>query len=262
MRNSMLKRMTCIIALSSLMAACATKEAVTPAPKPVDAAALQASLAKQRDSILTTINTGTASQQASLDELNSQLVLLQDQIKTLNVSTQTNAKKPAAQVSQPTAVNTCAPSPLGDKFILGAIERVYVDEVKASFNTRIDTGAESSSLDSRNIVLFERDGNSWVRFDVYVDGPDKPAKTFEAKVSRFVRIKQDADDSTDRRPVIMAHLKIGEYEAQTELNLVDRSHLDYPLLLGRKFMQDIAVVDVGKTFIHGKKGPTTTNSKK
>ncbi|MCL1124764.1 ATP-dependent zinc protease family protein [Shewanella surugensis] len=258
----MLKRMTCIIALSSLTAACVTKEAVTPAPTPVDAAALQASLAKQKESILSSINSGTASQQASLNELNSQLALLQGQVEALKVAATAQSKKPVAQVSQPKDLKKIDASPLGDKFILGAVERVYVDEVKASFNTRIDTGAESSSLDSRNIVLFERDGNSWVRFDVFVDGPNKPAKTFEAKVARFVRIKQDADDGSDRRPVILAHLKIGQYEAQTELNLVNRSHLDYPLLLGRKFMQDIAVVDVGRTFIHGKKGPNTMNYNK
>ncbi|WP_299494534.1 RimK/LysX family protein [uncultured Shewanella sp.] len=256
----MLKRIICIIALPSLLAACATQKAAPPAPKPVDAEALQASLAKQKDSILTSIYLDSASQQASLDALNAQLSMLQNQVKTLKATTKT--EKPTEQVSQPITDKKCT-SPLGDKFILGAVERVYVDEVKASFNTRIDTGAESSSLDSRNIVLFERDGDSWVRFDVYVDGPDKPAKTFEAKVVRFVRIKQDADDnSSDRRPVILAHLKIGDYEAQTELNLVNRSHLEYPLLLGRKFMQDIAVVDVGKTFIHGKKDPNKTNSNK
>ena len=146
--------------------------------------------------------------------------------------------------------------------MLGAIENVYVDEVKASFDTRIDTGAESSSLDARNIILFERDGSQWVRFDVFTQGDKQPAKTFESKVERFVRIKQDSDEKSDRRPVIHAHLEIGQYKAETDLNLSDRSHLEFPLLLGRKFMQDIAVVDVGQTFIHGKKQdaqPSKTN---
>ncbi|BFL84220.1 hypothetical protein LFREDSHE_26700 [Shewanella baltica] len=69
---------------------------------------------------------------------------------------------------------------------------------------------------------------------------------------RFVRIKQDASEKEDRRPVIHAHLKIGQYAAETDLNLTDRSHLDYPLLLGRKFMKDIAVVDVSQRYVHGK----------
>ena len=108
---------------------------------------------------------------------------------------------------------------------------------------------------SHNIILFERDGKQWVRFDVFTLGKEAPAQTFESKVERFVRIKQDLDEKTDRRPVIHAHLKIGQYSAETDLNLVDRSHLDFPLLLGRKFMQDIAVVDVGQSYVHGKNKP-------
>lgn len=84
-----------------------------------------------------------------------------------------------------------------------------------------------------------------------VQGESKPASTYESKVVRFVRIKQEGDVD-DRRPVIHAHLKIGKYSAETDLNLTDRSHLDYPLLLGRKFIKDIAVVDVSQQFIHGK----------
>lgn len=147
---------------------------------------------------------------------------------------------------------TSCPETLGDKFLLGQVEYIYIDELKASFDTRIDTGAASSSLDARNIILFERDGSQWVRFDVYTKGENHQPTTFESKVERFVRIKQDASNDNDRRPVIKAHLKIGKYAAETDLNLTDRSHLEYPLLLGRKFMKDIAIVDVGQSYINGK----------
>jgi hypothetical protein len=154
---------------------------------------------------------------------------------------------------KPVAVpQQCPEAIIGEKFLLGEVESVYIDEVKLKFATRIDTGAESSSLDARNIVLFEREGVQWVRYDVITNNTEQPANTFESKVERFVRIKQDADTADDRRPVIHAHLKIGKYAAETDLNLTDRSHLDYPLLLGRKFMKDIAIVDVGQIYIHGK----------
>lgn len=90
---------------------------------------------------------------------------------------------------------------------------------------------------------------------MYTQGEKQPATNFESKVVRFVRIKQDANEKDDRRPVIHAHLKIGQYSAETDLNLTDRSHLDYPLLLGRKFIKDIAVVDVGQRYVHGKAKP-------
>ncbi|MCL1048991.1 RimK/LysX family protein [Shewanella abyssi] len=240
----MLKQIICIAAIATAISGCAaTKDAN--APIPVDATVLKASLNQQQVNIVNAIDSCKEMQTASMTTLAAQLAQLDAKITDLH-------KKEKIAVVPVVAPKQCPPSPLQGKFILGAEENVYVDEMKASFNTRIDTGAESSSVDARNIILFERDGDQWVRFDVLTHGAKQPAQTFESKVERFVRIKE-SDDKTDRRPVIHAHLEIGEYKAETDLNLSDRSHLEFPLLLGRKFMQDIAVVDVGQTYIHGKK---------
>ncbi|NRB23949.1 ATP-dependent zinc protease [Shewanella sp.] len=241
----MLKQMFCIAAITTL-AGCASTNQIKKLPQPIDAAALETSLAKQQTDLVAVIDENTQAQAASYALLSTQLIALETQIAQLKLDPK--------ETKAPIALE-CPPSPLGDKFLLGATENVYVDEIKASFKTRIDTGAESSSLDARNIILFERDGKQWVRFDVLTQGSDAPAETFESRVERFVRIKQESAEKSDRRPVIHAHLQIGKYKAETDLNLVDRSHLDFPLLLGRKFMQDIAIVDVGQTFIHGKKLP-------
>ncbi|AQS36343.1 hypothetical protein Sps_01171 [Shewanella psychrophila] len=239
----MLKQIFCIAAITTL-AGCASTNQTEKLPQPIDAAALEISLAKQQADLVAVIDENTQKQAASNTVLSTQLKALETQIAQIKIDPK--------ETVVPVALE-CPPSPLGGKFILGATENVYIDEIKASFKTRIDTGAESSSLDARNIILFERDGKQWVRFDVFTQGSDAPAETFESRVERFVRIKQEADEKSDRRPVIHAHLQIGKYKAETDLNLVDRSHLDFPLLLGRKFMQDIAIVDVGQTFIHGKK---------
>ncbi|QYJ96035.1 RimK/LysX family protein [Shewanella alkalitolerans] len=243
----MLKQMTTLALVTSLVGCAATQDPKQPAPVDVDT--FNASLSEQKSELVTLISTSQSEQQAALTSLSAQLEQLSKQVAAVK----TQPEKQVVQVPV-----QCDPSPIGDKFILGAVEHVYVDEIKAGFETRIDTGAESSSLDAHNIILFERNGKQWVRFDVFTQGADKPSQTFESKVERFVRIKQDADDKNDRRPVIHAHLQIGNYKAETDLNLVDRSHLDYQLLLGRKFMQDIAVVDVGQTFVHGKNNPSKT----
>lgn len=238
----MLKQIICIAAITSLIGCAATTNTEN-LPQPIDAEALETSQAKQQATLIAVIDDNQQAQTASYNELSSQLEGLEKQLAQLNV-------KPEEKIT-PIELE-CPVSPLSGKFILGAAESVYVDEIKTSFKTRIDTGAESSSLDARNIILFERDGKQWVRFDVLTQGAEVPAETFESRVERFVRIKQEADEKSDRRPVIHAHLQIGKYKAETDLNLVDRSHLEFPLLLGRKFMQDIAIVDVGQTFIHGK----------
>ncbi|MGS0681927.1 ATP-dependent zinc protease family protein [Shewanella sp. 125m-7] len=241
----MFKQIICIAAITTAISGCAmTKE--PNAPTPVDVTVLEASLTKQESNILAAIDTCNQAQAAGLASLTTQIDQLNSKIAELDVKEEPAVVPVIAPVK-------CPASPIGGKFMLGAIENVYIDELKASFDTRIDTGAESSSLDARNIILFERDGSQWVRFDVFTQGDKQPAQTFESKVERFVRIKQDVDENSDRRPVIHAHLQIGPYKAETDLNLSDRSNLQYPLLLGRKFMQDIAVVDVGQTYIHGKK---------
>lgn len=251
MGSTMFKQIICIAIAASLIGCVATTQENTNLPKPVDVTVLDSSLARQQADLIQVMGETKESQSLAISVLSNQITSLEQQISTLNAP-----KEKVVPVE-----TSCPPSPLAGKFILGAIENVYVEELKASFNTRIDTGAESSSIDARNIILFERDGKQWVRFDVFTLGEDAPAQTFESKVERFVRIKQDSTEQDDRRPVIHAHLKIGQYSAETDLNLVDRSHLDFPLLLGRKFMLDIAVVDVGQTYIHGKKKPALDSTK-
>ena len=53
--------------------------------------------------------------------------------------------------------------PLG---IIGATEPVYLKNMSSVFLARIDTGAETSSIDASDIKEFERDGESWVSFKV------------------------------------------------------------------------------------------------
>nr|WP_095499311.1 RimK/LysX family protein [Paraferrimonas haliotis] len=185
-----------------------------------------------------------------------QVTQVQQELATLNGKLEQMDETSAVVTPVPVA-KVCPKSAIGDKLVLGEVEMTYVDEIGAGFATRIDTGAESSSVDARNIRPFERDGKDWVRFDMLIgSGEEATTKTVEARVVRNTRIKQQAGQESERRPVILAHIQIGEYKAETELNLTDRSHLEYPLLLGRKFMKDIAVVDVSKKFVHGKTAPT------
>ncbi len=172
------------------------------------------------------------------------------------------------------------PLNLGDKFVLGEVERVYIQEVGQAFDARVDTGAVTSSITATNIRLFERNGEQWVRFDIPnsevaipEEGADPaaqepapeaeangeaeaapPAITVEAKVARFVNIKKASSEETQRRPVIRTRIRLGDYVTEAEMNLTDRTHMEYPVLLGRKFFKDIAVVDVSRKYIHSGDG--------
>lgn len=48
--------------------------------------------------------------------------------------------------------------------IIGAVEWARVGEPKILFETRIDTGADTTSIHAENIQLIEKDGRRYVRF--------------------------------------------------------------------------------------------------
>ncbi len=131
--------------------------------------------------------------------------------------------------------------------IIGGIERVEVDDTGLTVKARIDTGAKTSSLHAEELVEFERDGKTWVRFK-FDPGEKTPAVTIEKPVVRKVRIKQHLDDY-QRRYVIKLRLRMGELEEIIEVSLSDRSDFEYPILIGRNFLTDNAVVDVSKQFV-------------
>ena len=128
--------------------------------------------------------------------------------------------------------------------VFGEIEKVKFDGVGRRMTARIDTGAETSSLDARDIKPFRRNGRRWVKFNLY---NDDAATAFELPVTRVVRIKRHGMES-ERRYVISLNTTIGNVSKPTEFTLRDRSDYEYPILIGESFLADTALVDVAKEF--------------
>ena len=78
-------------------------------------------------------------------------------------------------------------------------------------------------------------------------GPD--TTTVEREVVRYVRVFQQADKEGSRRPVVEMRIRVGNVQAEFEFTLADRSHLEHSMILGRNFLTDLAVVDVGRQFL-------------
>ena len=112
------------------------------------------------------------------------------------------------------------------------------------------TGATTSSISAVDIVDFERDGKDWVKFKIEHDGIT--TEEISLPVERWVKIKQSSAEGTQRRAVVVASIQIGDLKDKTEFTLADRTHLSFPLLLGRSFFRDVAVVDVSKKYVQKK----------
>jgi hypothetical protein len=130
--------------------------------------------------------------------------------------------------------------------IFGFVERVIISEEGFSVKAKLDTGAETSSLDARNIKRFKRDGTSMVRFEV-LDPDSEEFVTLERPLSRTVRIRQHIGPE-DRRPVVKMLLCVGHIAETVDVNLIDRGHFVYPLLIGRSAMRGRIIVDPALTF--------------
>lgn len=136
---------------------------------------------------------------------------------------------------------------LRGKVVVGEIEKFYLVGAGIIHDARIDSGAETSSLDARNITRFERDSNNWVRFDVPKPDSDDYV-TMESEISRRVKIIQSSSDEAERRVVVELQFMIGNHRQQAEFTLTDRGHLSHRVLVGRNILRDVMLIDVGKEF--------------
>lgn len=201
-----------------------------------------------------------------LEQISTQQNALLSQCETISAQLQTQQQHfeqldqkidgiviPSPSPEKPSA-KTCSTQSsykLGNKTVLGEAEWVSLERQTNAFQARIDTGAATSSLNATDIVQFERDGKNWVRFNVRHASLDKDIMV-ERPVVRSAEVIQSSSNTAIKRPVVSMLVKLGPITEKTEFTLTDRSHLNYPVLLGRSFLKDISVVDVSKKFTQAK----------
>lgn len=132
--------------------------------------------------------------------------------------------------------------------IYGWVERVELEPIGLSLKAKLDTGAKTSSLDARNIKVVRQDSQRYVIFDV-LNPESKKTTKMKLKRLRGVRIIRH-NGKHQRRHVVELEVCLGRHLRTVEVSLIDRSQFNYPLLLGRTALQNIALVDAGATFRH------------
>lgn len=142
---------------------------------------------------------------------------------------------------KPAIVPCAAPtSPTLGLAVIGGVEPVYVLPLKTPFAARIDTGAETSSIDVVNLTPFERDGEKWVAFTLN-NAQNGESKRFEKRVVRRTLIRRAAKD--ERRYVVVLDIKIGNEIINAEFTLADREKFEYQGLIGRNIINGRFLVD-------------------
>jgi len=147
----------------------------------------------------------------------------------------------------------------GSKMVVGDVEQVWLDPPGIRLNARIDTTATNNALLGDEIVEFERDSKSWVRFVLHAPESDEPI-SLERRVSRHVRTVQSGGGEGVKRPVVRMRLKLGDVQDTFWFVLTDRA--DHAVILGRSFLKDIALVEVGARYVQPRvKVPATEGAK-
>lgn len=146
---------------------------------------------------------------------------------------------------------TASVNSLDNKIIVGHIEWLWIEAINRVYEARVDTGATTSSISAQDITPFEKDGKRWVRFRLTPDDSDDSFE-IEAPLVRYVRIRQASSQTLDRRPVAALTVRLGKMTEIAEFTLTDRTQMNYPILLGREFLRDVAVVDVARHHVQPK----------
>jgi hypothetical protein len=136
------------------------------------------------------------------------------------------------------------------KIILGALEKCDLPDIGiTNLVMRVDTGATTSSLHVENVEEYEKNGESWISFDIHPDVYDVVKITRHASKVEARRKVKSSTATLERRFVIETTLSIGDNQWPIQITLTDRSEMTYMMLLGREAMSDKVLVDPSKEFL-------------
>ena len=103
-------------------------------------------------------------------------------------------------------------------------------------------------MHASNIIALERDGRDWVRFEIDHPSIETPI-VIERPLARTVLIKQASSETPERRLVVKMTITLGSMTEQIDVSLSERTTMAYPVLIGRNFLRNLAIVDVSQRFI-------------
>jgi hypothetical protein len=140
--------------------------------------------------------------------------------------------------------------------VFGWVEKALLLPGHLPLNVKMDTGAVTSSLDARDLEHFQKDGSDWVRFavDVQDDSGKQYNMSYERAVLRNVTLR--GAGGTDHRPAVLMQICIGDQVYEEQFTLRDRGDMKYPVLIGRRTIEHLGLIDVKQQFTVEPKCPS------
>lgn len=126
---------------------------------------------------------------------------------------------------------------------LGWRERLALPQLGIGvLKAKLDTGARSSSLHVDSLETFQRDGVTWLRFSMHA-GRRQP---FEIQAEAPALDRRTVTDTGGRRTerwFIRTEVQLAGQRFSVDINLTNRRHMLFPMLLGRTALNGRFAVD-------------------
>ncbi len=137
-----------------------------------------------------------------------------------------------------------------DDQVFGWVEKATLQPWDIEVKAKLDSGALTSSLDARDIEMFEQDGDEWVRFRLKLED-QASGEVFSDQIERplYRELSVRGAGGRDERPVVLMEVCMGDTIYEEQFSLRDREEMNYPLLLGRRTISHLGLLDVRETFL-------------
>ncbi|WP_390623819.1 retropepsin-like aspartic peptidase RloA3 [Pseudomonas tumuqii] len=142
-----------------------------------------------------------------------------------------------------------APAFASTQQVLGWVEEGLILPENLAVKFKLDTGALTSSMHAEDIERFKKDGEDWVRFNIELEdiATNKQVNAqFERQVERAIKVR--GAGGAERRPVVLMKVCLGNQVYEEQFSLNDRDRMNYPVLVGRRTLEKVGLVDSNKTF--------------
>ncbi len=134
----------------------------------------------------------------------------------------------------------------GEKKVIGPIAKVEEAESTFTFAARVDTGATTSSIHVEECKVEDAAGkmdeNLGKTIHFKIKNPSGESEWLKREIAEISTIK--TSEREELRYKVPVTLSCKDVKKRVLVSLNDRSHMTYPMLLGRNFLQGDFVVDV------------------
>ena len=117
---------------------------------------------------------------------------------------------------------------------------------------KIDTGAQTSSLHAYETEEFQRDGATWVRFEIHpLQRSARDVVTVELPVQDRRRVRSSNGVAQDRF-VVLLDIRLLDRVISAEVTLTRRDAMGYRMLIGREALAQGFMVDSAASYLGGR----------